>query len=217
MEIEDKKNDKMNRKIGIYSSLVTFFAVFAFALCMLAGIICGNNTIVKQGGYFSSIFIALGYIPMVCAYFSFTKKENISAGIIALSFAIMYGILITIVYYAQLTTVRLSELSEEATLLLDYSKFGLFFNYDLLGYMFMALSTFFIGITLVQKDKKEIWLKKLLCIHGIFALTCFIMPILGVFNSNLAGGDTIGFIILEFWCIYFMPICILSYKHFKNK
>ena len=207
----------MNKKIGIYSSLATFFAVFAFALCMLLGIICGNNIIVSRGGYFSSIFIAFGYISMVCAYFSFTKEENKSAGIIALSFAIMYGILIFIVYYAQLTTVRLSDLSEEAISLLDYSKFGLFFNYNLLGYMFMALSTFFIGITLKPNGKKENWLKKLLCIHGIFALTCFTMPILGVFNSNLAGVDSIGFIILLFWCIYFMPICILSYIYFKNK
>jgi Kef-type K+ transport system membrane component KefB len=207
----------MNRKIGMYSSLVTCFAVFAFALCMLLGIICRNYTIESQGSYFSSIFIALGYTPMVCAYFSFTKKENKSAGIIALSFAIMYGILITIVYYTQLTTVRLSELSEEAISLLDYSKFGLFFNYNLLGYMFMALSTFFIGITLDLKDKKDNWLKKLLCIHGIFALTCFTMPVLGVFNPNLAGARMIGLIILEFWCIYFMPICILSYIHFKKK
>jgi hypothetical protein len=82
--------------------------------------------------------------------------------------------------------------------------------------MFMALSTFFTGITLEPKDKKEKWLKKLLCIHGFFALTCFTMPVLGIFNPDLTGADMIGIIILEFWCIYFMPICILSYLYFKN-
>jgi hypothetical protein len=57
----------------------------------------------------------------------------------------------------------------------------------------------------------------LLCIHGIFAINCFAMPLLGIFNSNMEGGEIVGTLVLEFWCIYFMPICILSYKHFKNK
>ena len=132
----------MNKKVGMYSSIITFLAVFAFAVCMLLGILLKNDTIGKNGSYISSIFIAFGFIPMICSYLSFTKNEYKSLGLIALAFSIMYGVIIIIVYYAQLTTVRLSKLSEEAILILDYSKFGLFFNYDLLGYMFMALSTF---------------------------------------------------------------------------
>jgi len=207
----------MNKKSGTYSSILTFLAVFVFAVGMLLGIVLKNDIIGKNISYFSSIFIALGYIPMVCSYLSFINEKNKSVGFIALSFSIMYGIMITIVYYTQLTTVNLSKLTEEITSLLDYSKFGLFFNYDLLGYMFMALSTFFIGIILETKNKQEKLLKRLLCIHGIFAISCFILPILGVFNSSMTGGNIIGTIILEFWCIYFMPICILSYKYFKNK
>jgi hypothetical protein len=57
----------------------------------------------------------------------------------------------------------------------------------------------------------------LLKIHGIFAISCFFMPILGIFNSNMTGGEIIGTMVLEFWCIYFMPICILSYRYFKKK
>ena len=207
----------MNKKAGIISSILTFLAVFVFAVGMLLGIVLENDIIGKNISYFSSIFIALGYIPMVCSYLSFINEKNKSVGLIALSFSIMYGIMITIVYYTQLITINLSKLTEEITSLLDYSKFGLFFNYDLLGYMFMALSTFFIGIILETKNKQEKLLKRLLCIHGVFAMSCFILPILGVFNSNMAGGNIIGTIILEIWCIYFMPICILSYKYFKNK
>ena len=207
----------MNKKAGMYSSIITFLAVFAFAVCMLLGILLKNDTVGKNGSYISSIFIAFGFIPMICSYLSFTKNEHKSLGLIALAFSIMYGVIIIIVYYAQLTTIRLSKLSEEAVLLLDYSKFGLFFNYDLLGYMFMALSTFFIGITLETKDKNEKLLKILLCVHGIFAVCCFIMPILGIFNQDFAGANIIGTLILIFWCIYFMPICILSHKYFKYK
>ena len=207
----------MNKKVGVYSSILTFSAVFAFAVFMLISIIFKNNIIGNNGSYISSIFIALGFIPMICSFLSFTPNENKSIGLIALSFSIMYGLTIIMVYYTQLTTVRLTKLSEETMGLLDYSKFGLFFNYDLLGYAFMALSTFFIGIKLETKYKQERILKYLLCIHGIFAISCFILPMMGIFNANMIGGEIIGTIILEFWCLYFMPICILSYKYFKEK
>jgi isoprenylcysteine carboxyl methyltransferase (ICMT) family protein YpbQ len=68
-----------------------------------------------------------------------------------------------------------------------------------------------------KKAKKDKCLKYLLIIHGIFFISCFVMPILGIFKTNMNGEEIIGVIILEFWCIYFMPICILSYKYFKNK
>jgi hypothetical protein len=207
----------MNKKMGMYSSIFTFLAIFAFAVCMLLGILLKNDAIGKNGSYISSIFIAFGFIPMICSYLSFTKNEHKSAGLVAMAFLIMYGVFIFVVYYAQLTTIRLSKLSEDVILLLDYSKFGLFFNYDLLGYMFMALSTLFMGVTLETENKNEKILKKLLCIHGIFAICCFLMPILGIFNKDFYGADIIGTIILIFWCIYFMPICILSYRYFRNK
>jgi hypothetical protein len=205
----------MNRKVGMYSSILTFLAVLLFALCMLFGILLKNDTIGKNCSYLSSIFIAFGFIPMVCSYLLFTKNEYKSLGLIALSFSIMYGITVIIVYFTQLTTVRISQLSDEIIDLLDFQKSGLFFNYDLLGYGFMAISTFFIGIKLETNNKHEKILKNLLCIHGIFAITCFIIPMMGVFNKDMAGGDIIGIIVLEFWCIYFMPICVLSYKYFK--
>jgi hypothetical protein len=207
----------MNKKIGMYSSTFTFLAVFAFAVCLLLGILLKNDTIGKNGSYISSIFIAFGFIQMTCSYLSFTKNEYKAAGLTAMAFSIMYGVFVFTVYYAQLTTIRLSKLSDEAIFLLDYGKFGLFFNYDLLGYMFMALSTFFTGITLETKNKNEKLLKKLLCVHGVFAVCCFLMPVLGIFNENFSGADITGTLILIFWCIYFMPICILSYRYFKNQ
>jgi len=206
----------MNKRIGMYSSLFTFFAVLLFAICMLLGALFNNDFLGKMGSYFTSIFIAFGFIPMICSYYIFTNNENKSLGIIALSFSIMYGILILIVYYAQITTIRNTNLSDELIGLLDYSRFGLFFNYNLLGYAFMSLATFFVGIKLEIKSRQEKFLKYFLCIHGIFFISCFIMPILGMFKPNMESGNLIGTIILLFWCIYFMPICILSYKYFKN-
>ena len=66
-----------------------------------------------------------------------------------------------------------------------------------------------------QYDNENDWLI-LLIIHGIFFISCFIMPMTGMFvNSN--GSTSIGGVIaLELWCLYFIPIGILSYLHFKN-
>jgi hypothetical protein len=53
-------------------------------------------------------------------------------------------------------------------------------------------------------------------IHGVFAISCVLMPMLNVFTSNMAGGDIIGTIALLFWYAYFLPIGILSAIHFRK-
>lgn len=199
----------MNRKVGMYSSIVTVVAVIGFALSMLI-----KNDFAS---YLSSMFIAWGFVPMICSFASYSKEETKSVSYTAIAFSSVYAVLIMLVYFAQMTTVRLSELSEQASQILNYKNFGLFFSYDLLGYGFMALATFFIALTLKTITKLDKWLKMLLMAHGIFAISCVIMPMIGVFNSEMAGGDIIGILVLEFWCAYFIPVCILSYLHFKKQ
>lgn len=199
----------MNRKIGMVSSLVTLLAVAAFALCMLVGY--------NAGSYLASMFIAWGYLPMACAFAARARDEARAAALTGVAFAAVYGVLIAVVYFAQLTAVRLSQLSEEALSILDYSRFGLFFSLDLLGYAFMALSTFFLGLTVSPAGRADRWLKGLLMIHGVFAVTCVALPMLGLFKPGMAGGDLIGVLVLEFWCAYFLPLCALAYRHFQRE
>ena len=198
----------MNRKIGMISSLVTLTAVAAFALCMLA-----NS---PMGSYFASMMIAWGYVPMACALASRAREEAKAAALTGVAFAAIYGVLICVVYFAQLTAVRLSPLSTDALAILDYSRFGLFFSLDLLGYAFMALSTFFLGLTISPSGRVDRWLKNLLLIHGVFAVTCVAFPIMGIFKPGMPGGDLIGILVLEFWCAYFLPVCALAYGHFRR-
>jgi hypothetical protein len=44
-------------------------------------------------------------------------------------------------------------------MLLDYRSFSLMFDYDMLGYCLMAISTFFAGFTIVVMDRGDRWLK----------------------------------------------------------
>lgn len=187
-------------------SVINITAVICFALSMLIG----NNLI----SYFSSMFIAFSFVPMMCAYAYFSEQKRKLAGYVSSAFAAMYAVIILLVYFAQVTTVRLGNLTQQTSKILDFQQFGLFFNYDLLGYSLMALSTFFAGLTVKAETKKDRWLKGLLLIHGIFFFSCLIAPVLGIFK---AGNESwIGIVLLEFWCVYFLPISILSYLHFSK-
>lgn len=194
----------MNRNIGICGSIINVAAVIGFAVSMLTGF--------SFGSYFFSMFIALGFVTMTCSYASFLEKERRAAGYASVAFAAAYAAVILLVYFAQLTTVRLDALTPQAAELLDFQRFGLFFNYDLLGYALMALSTFFAGLAIEARSKADRWLKRLLMIHGVFFISCLIVPMLGVFQAD--DQDVTGVLLLEFWCLYFCPIGILSLLHF---
>lgn len=196
----------MNKKMGLYSSVVNLIAVICFALSMLFGF--------DYGSYFSSMFIAFSFVTMMCGYACFSEKKDKLAGYISVAFAAIYATIILLVYFAQLTTVRLNDLTQQATVLLDFQQCGLLFNYDLLGYAVMSLATFFAGLTINTYTKADKWLKYLLMVHGVFFISCLIIPMLGLFKAD--SPTWIGMVILEFWCIYFCPISILSYLYFSK-
>ena len=107
---------------------------------------------------------------------------------------------------------------KQAANLLEFGKFGLIFNYDLLGYGVMALSTFFTGLSMKPKNKLGSCLRTLMMIHGVFYFSCTFMPITGMFVRVSSGGDGIGGrLALVAWCVYFLPIGILSFFHFKEQ
>jgi hypothetical protein len=199
---------KMNRKTGMIASLVTLTAVVAFAVGMVVGSLFTD--------FLSCLFIAWGFVPMICTFAAVGRKETTALGKTAVAFSVVYAVLIMLVYFAQLTTVRMEVLNTQAAQLLDYGKFGLFFNYDLLGYAFMALATFCIAFAVDTKTKADRWLKGLLFVHGIFAVSCTVFPILGLFSGAPSGSAATGTFILEFWCAYFVPVCVLSFLHFKR-
>jgi hypothetical protein len=156
---------------------------------------------------------------MFAAAFAAPDKDKplTAAGLAGLLFAVIYAMLVIIVYYAMLTTVRMNDtLGRETLSIISYEHLGsLFFNYDLLGYGFMGLSTFFIGFTITPNNKSESALRLLLWIHGIFFLSCLLMPMFPLFTPDMEGGDVIGTLVLLVWCIYFLPVCVLGWKRFS--
>lgn len=199
----------MNNKIAICSSATNVLSVIIFAFSMVIG--------THFGSYLASLFIALSFVPFMCAFCFYAVPDKKLAGYTSMVFASVYVTVILLVYFAQLTTVRLDSLQGQALNVLDFQQFGLFFNYDLLGYGLMALSTFFAGLTVVVHTKEDRWLKILLMIHGAFFLPCITVPMLGLFSLDRAGDKWIGTALLLFWCAYFIPVGVLSIVHFVKK
>ena len=199
----------MNRKIGMTGSLINALTVFLFAVFMLMDFITGS--------FFVCIILSMSFVCMVAALETECTDDRRAAGKTALAFAAIYAVLIMIVYYTQCTTVLNENLGEEADKILNYKHLGLMFNLDILGYGIMALSTFFIGLTVQVKNKIDKALKILLIGHGLFFPGCLIMPMTGMFLGSHGSSSKGGVIALEIWCLYFLPIGILAFLHFKNR
>ncbi len=203
-----------NKTVGKIGATITGFAVLAFAISMIVGLFADT----LFASCLASIFIAVGFIPFMAALFSQNRNpERKAVGLAGIAFAAVYAVIIFLVYYAEITTVRMNPLLSQETLsIISYGHIGsLFFNYDLLGYGFMGLSTFLIAFTLEPKCKRDKVFRGLLWGHGIFFLSCLIVPLFPVFTAGTSNVS--GTILLEIWCAYFMPICILGYKYFCDR
>ena len=200
----------MNRIIPRIGAMIVTVSVFLFAVCLIANF--------PFGSYFVCMFLPIGYIMMVAGLHDESCESRRVAANTGMAFAVVYAVLIFLVYFAQTTSVRQGGLSEQAQGLLDFQRGGLMFNYDLLGYGMMALSTFFMGLSVQADSKADKWMKALLMIHGGFFFGCFIMPMTGVFASMSDGKTNIaGTAALVAWCAYFLPIGMLAYRHFGKK
>ncbi len=185
-------------------------AVFLFAVCLIANF--------PFGSYFVCMFLPIGYIMMAAGLQGECCENRRVAANAGMAFAVVYAVLILLVYFAQTTSVRFGGLSAQAQDILDFQRGGLLFNYDLLGYGMMALSTFFLGLSVQGESKEDKWMKALMMIHGLFFFSCFFLPMTGMF-SRMAEGETSmgGTVALVLWCGYFLPIGILAYRHFGKK
>ena len=198
--------NKIISKVG--SSIVTV-TVFLFALFLMINF--------PTGYFFVCLILPIGFIMMTAGIQNECEVDCKVAANIGLILAAVYATFIMLVYFAQLTTVKNELLNEQAANLLVFGKFGLIFNYDLLGYGVMALSTFFTGLSMKPKNKTDKWLRALMLIHGVFYFSCTFMPMTGLFAKMSSGGDGIGGrLALVVWCVYFLPIGILSFIHFTK-
>ena len=195
----------MHKKLGVFSSLITFISVLLYALCMFIITIFENEVNMSKVIYFTSILIALGFLSMIYAYFSFMKDEDRGSGLLAVIISIIYSILFIIIHHNLYFRMNI-----------DTFNFELFFNMKMFGYLLVSISIFFISFTLEAKNKKEHCLKLLMNIHFLFGICFLVFMIEMLLDINIIQSSLYR-IIIKFWCLYFSLICILSFCYFKKK
>ena len=200
----------MNRTVSMTGAAIVTVTVFLFAVFILCGF--------PFGYYLVCMFLPVGFIMMTAGLHHECGKDTKVAANTGMALAGVYAVLVLLVYFAQTITVRTESLNDQASRILNFGRGGLIFNYDLLGYGMMALSTFFTGLAMKAENKPDRWLKGLLMVHGIFFPGCFFMPMTGMFTSMADGkAGNGGSIALLFWCLYFIPIGLLAWKHFSRR
>ena len=200
----------LNKTLAKVGSGIVTVTVFLFALFLIINY--------SMGSFFVCLILPLGFIMMTAGIHKECDNDRKVAANIGLTLAAVYCTFIMLVYFTQLTTVNNEQLTEQAANLLEMGKCGLIFNYDLLGYGIMALSTFFTGLSMKAKNKTDKWLKALMMIHGVFYFSCTFMPITGMFSKMSSDGDGLGGrLALVAWCVYFLPVGILSFLHFRKR
>ncbi len=125
----------MNKQIPKTGAAIVTLTVFLFAISMIVDF--------SFGSYLVCMFLPIGYIMMAAGFHHESAEEQRVSANVGMIFSAIYAVLVFLVYFAQTTSVRLEDLNEQAIKILDYRRGGLYFNYDLLGYGILALSTFF--------------------------------------------------------------------------
>ena len=143
----------LNKMIPKAGSAIVTVTVFLFALFLIINY--------SMGSFFVCLILPIGFIMMTAGLHNEIESDHKVAANIGLTLAAVYCTFIMLVYFTQLTTVNNEQLTEQATNLLSMGKCGLNFNYDLLGYGIMALSTFFTGLSMKAKNKRTSGLKHL--------------------------------------------------------
>lgn len=199
-----------NEKIGFYSAIIAGLSTAIFAISMLI-----DNMLLISFGI--CMVLSWSYIVLTCAFAAQANQDKKVFAYAGLSFASVYAVFINLVYFTQLTTVNQKAASKDVINALTYTPGSWIFALDIFGYGMMAVSTFFVGLTIFPKNRTDKWLKTMLMLHGLFAIG-IIFPMFNLFNVT-AGVDSVnnmGVIVLEGWSLFFIPIMMLAAKHFKE-
>ncbi|MBP3273005.1 MAG: hypothetical protein J6M17_12415, partial [Ruminococcus sp.] len=97
---------EQNKMISKAGSAIVTVTVFLFALFLIINF--------SLGSYFVCLILPIGFIMMTAGLHNECDSDHKVAANIGLLLAAVYGTLIMLVYFAQLTTVNNEQLTEQA-------------------------------------------------------------------------------------------------------
>jgi hypothetical protein len=200
-----------NENLGQVSAWVAAVATILFAVFM----ILPNKILSGILSYAVCIVLSFGYLGLACAFAVTAAPERKASANFGMALAAVYAVFINLVYYSQLTTVLHKTAAVDVLEAITYQPGSWMFNLDMFGYGVMSLSTFFMGLSVAAGTRAERWMRNLMLVAGVFALSSIVMPTLNLFSDE--GSDIFGILALEFWCLYFTPLMVLAAGYFKRR
>ncbi|WDV47846.1 hypothetical protein PV797_09175 [Clostridiaceae bacterium M8S5] len=205
----------MNKKIGIFSANILTLTIIIFFSTLLLSLI-NRTQMIDMLSYATCILLSWSYIIVTIVSSYLCGKKHKVASEVGKSFGIIYSVFVSLTYFTQLTIINNGTLSSELMNLFDYTNTGNWmFSINLIGYGIMAVSTYFVGVSIQPKNKCDSVLKLILQIHGIFVV-CIALPMTKLFVGD-NDSQTIGTLALMAWCMMFIPIPLLFARRFKKE
>lgn len=202
-------------RIGFWSAILVTVTVLAFALFLIIGLFGPDTSLYS---FISCFILAPSFVALMAANHYYAAPEKKIWSLLGLSFAVIYAVFITMVYYLQIAVVQNTsiQLSADTLKILKYMPGTAIFALDMLGYAFMSLATLFVAF-IFGNSSLEKWIKRLLIISGLFFLPSLIFPALPLSqDASAASAAQNGSIALLFWCALFSAISILMAVFYKG-
>ena len=185
LSLKIRSEMKIINRLGFYSALIAFIAAAGYCIAQLlqiAGVLKFPIDAVSIYGF--SLGIATPYVITVITVHYLLPPENRIWSHIALAFAIMYAVYVSLNYVVQLATVIPASLqgSLNEIRVLDQTPHSLFWDVDALGYICMGISTFFLGFAFTRQHK---WLRGFLFANGLMVPVISVVYFHPYFSTTL--------------------------------
>ena len=160
------------RRLGYWSACVVMITVILFGSAILLGLLGLSSKVLA---YLVCLLLAPSFVVMMtCIHYQAPREKRIWSHV-GLCFSIVYAVLISMVYYVQLSAAR-SASAEPLPFV--FTPGSVFFAVDMLGYGFMCLATWFTAGVFGTENRLSLWIRRLFVFHGWLVFPTLVVPVL---------------------------------------
>lgn len=201
--------------IGFWASAAAAVETVVFAASLIAGLTVRMSPTLD---YVASILLAPTVVVVMAMAYSRAPESRRVYGLLALVSAIIYAPFCMSTYFLQLAIVMQNPLNLSPALLqlLAFVPGSPTFAIDMLGYVFLCISTLWVAPALVERKDRA--LRVLCVIHGFLAIPTVLAPLMsGMYRDPSGESSAAGSWVNLFWCLLFAPIAILFAVSFRRQ
>jgi len=194
--------------------LVARGSALSFAVFTLLFVISLLFPTTKVIDYATSMGVAISLVTLAAANEVCVKDEaKLVYAKLATPFAAIYCTYVCLVYFTQLTFVRLADASPEALSIVAFEpNRTVFYALDMLGYGFMSVAVFWIGLSLPHS-----LVQKLMIAVAILGGTCVAVPFLPSLyeeaNDEMSSVTDVASLVV--WAGSYVPVMFLLSRQYQ--